>query len=220
MKKVSFDFDFATLAIKGRKAMGNILTRHAVRNITKKGDGVSTLEAREIWFDPTIKRLNVNKRLMGHDLNNHFDDDLIEIRKYQSRDIVTILYREGTTGSYYLKRFQADPSDKKLSFLDEGDSLVLYSMDTFPHLQVNYDESSGKKILVEEINVDEFIAVKGYKAKGKRVTTSEVKEFVWLASDPEPEPDPESDDVVDVDDEINEREAFAEGTQTELFPTD
>ena len=243
MKKVSFDFDFATLAIKGRKAMGNILTRHAVRNITKKGDGVSTLEAREIWFDPTIKRLNVNNagfslgrfsgkdkiftltqsgymRLMGHDLNNHFDDDLIEIRKYQSRDIVTILYREGTTGSYYLKRFQADPSDKKLSFLDEGDSLVLYSMDTFPHLQVNYDESSGKKILVEEINVDEFIAVKGYKAKGKRVTTCEVKEFVWLASDPEPEPDPEPDDVVDVDDEINEREAFAEGTQTELFPTD
>ena len=93
-------------------------------------------------------------------------------------------------------------------------------MDTFPHLQVNYDESSGKKILVEEINVDEFIAVKGYKAKGKRVTTSEVKEFVWLASDPEPEPDQEPDDVVDVDDEINEREAFAEGTQTELFPTD
>ena len=93
-------------------------------------------------------------------------------------------------------------------------------MDTFPHLQVNYDESSGKKILVEEINVDEFIAVKGYKAKGKRVTTSEVKEFVWLASDPEPEPDPEPEAVVDVDDEINEREAFAEGTQTELFPTD
>ena len=242
LKKVSFDFDFAKLAIKGRQAMGNILTRNAVRNITKKGEGVSTLEAREIWFDTTVNRLNVNgagtslgrfkgkdkvfaltrsgaMRLSGHDLGTHFDDDLIEIRKYNPHDIVTAIYRDGESGSFYIKRFQAEKdNDKKLTFLEEGDELLDYTMATFPHLQVNYDESSGKKLLVEEINVDEFIAVKGYKAKGKRITTSPVKEFVWLAPDPEPVyEESDADDTDDIDALPDDREGFAEGIQTEMF---
>jgi topoisomerase-4 subunit A len=241
LKKVSFDFDFAKLAIKGRKAMGNILTRNAVRNITKKGEGVSTLEAREIWFDPTVRRLNVNGagdslgrfsgrdrvftltqsgyvRLSGQDLNTHFDDDMIEIRKYNARTIVTILYQEGETGSYYLKRFQPEDSDKKLPFIDEGDRLVSYSLDTYPNLHVSYDEASGKKILEEDINVDEFIAVKGYKAKGKRVTTSKVKAFTWLEPGAEPEPNPDDETEEDGLNDVDEgREGFAEGTQTSLF---
>ena len=240
LKKVSFDFDFAKLAIKGRQAMGNILTRNAVRNITKKEEGVSTLEAREIWFDQTVKRLNVNSagvslgrfsgkdkiftltqsgymRLTGHDLSTHFDDDLLEIRKYNSHSIVTIIYREGRTGSYYLKRFQAEENDKKLAFLDEGDTLIDYSMDTLPHLKVLYDEHSGKKIIEEEIDVSEFIAVKGYKAKGKRITTNEVKQFLWLEPGPEPEyEDEEEEPIADVE-QTDDREGFAEGTQTELF---
>ena len=241
LKKVSFDFDFAKLAIKGRKAMGNILTRNAVRNITKKGEGVSTLEAREIWFDPTVRRLNVNgagnslgrfsgrdrvftltqsgyMRLTGQDLSTHFDDDMIEIRKFNTRMIVTALYREGETGSYYLKRFQPEDTDKKLPFIDEGDQLVSYSLDTYPNLHVSYDEASGKKILEEDINVDEFIAVKGYKAKGKRVTTSMVKEFKWLEPGAEPEPEPEEEPTAEELNEVEEeREGFAEGTQTSLF---
>ncbi len=241
LKKVSFDFDFAKLAIKGRKAMGNILTRNAVRNITKKGEGVSTLEAREIWFDPTVRRLNVNgagnslgrfsgrdrvftltqsgyMRLTGQDLSTHFDDDMIEICKFNTRMIVTALYREGETGSYYLKRFQPEDSDKKLPFIDEGDQLVSYSLDTYPNLHVSYDEASGKKILEEDINVDEFIAVKGYKAKGKRVTTSMVKEFKWLEPGAEPEPEPEEEPTAEELNEVEEeREGFAEGTQTSLF---
>ena len=240
LKKVSFDFDFAKLAIKGRQAMGNILTRNAVRNITKKEEGVSTLEAREIWFDQTVKRLNVNSagvslgrfsgkdkiftltqsgymRLTGHDLSTHFDDDLLEIRKYNSHSIVTIIYREGRTGSYYLKRFQAEENDKKLAFLDEGDTLIDYSMDTLPHLKVLYDEHSGKKILEEEIDVSEFIAVKGYKAKGKRITTNEVKQFLWLEPGPEPEHEDEEDEPIADVEQTDDREGFAEGTQTELF---
>jgi len=240
LKKVSFDFDFAKLAIKGRQAMGNILTRNAVRNITKKGEGVSTLEAREIWFDRTVKRLNVNgagvslgrfagkdriftltqsgqMRLSGHDLGTHFDDDLLEIRKYNRQGVVTVIYREGETGSYYIKRFQAEDTDKKLAFLDEGDNLIDYTMDTFPHLKVLYDENSGKKILEEEINVADFIAVKGYKAKGKRITTSEVKQFLWLEPDPEPEPQEDPEEEASAEPEADEREGFAEGTQTELF---
>ncbi len=241
LKKVSFDFDFAKLAIKGRQAMGNILTRNAVRNITKKEEGVSTLEAREIWFDQTVQRLNVNNagvslgrfsgkdkiftltqsgymRLTGHDLSTHFDEDLLEIRKYNRHSIVSVIYREGKTGSYYVKRFQAEDNDKKLAFLDEGDTLVDYTMDTFPHLKVLYDENSGKKILEEEIDVSDFIAVKGYKAKGKRITTNEVKQFLWLEPGPEPEYDEEpEEDSAEGQDEVDEREGFAEGTQTELF---
>ena len=227
--------------------MGNILTRNAVRNITKKGEGVSTLEAREIWFDRSVLRLNVNgageslgrfsgtdkiftlyksgsMRLVGHDLGSHFDDDLVEIRKHNPRTIVTVLYRDGQTGSYYLKRFQAEDSDRKLAFVDEGDTMIDYKLDTFPRLKVLYDATSGKKILEEEINVDEFIAVKGYRAKGKRVTTAEVKEFQWLEPAPEPEyeePSPEEEEGPDgfpiEPADPNDREGFAEGTQTELF---
>jgi topoisomerase-4 subunit A len=90
-------------------------------------------------------------------------------------------------------------------------------MDTFPHLKVLYDENSGKKILEEEINVADFIAVKGYKAKGKRITTSEVKQFLWLEPDPEPEPQEDPEEEASAEPEADEREGFAEGTQTELF---
>ena len=96
--------------------------------------------------------------------------------------------------------------------------MVSYSMDTFPILHVSYDEASGKKILEEDIDVEEFIAVKGYKAKGKRVTTSKVKEFRWLEPRPEPEPEPEEEQPeTDLNTVDEEREGFAEGTQTSLF---
>lgn len=246
LKKVSFDFDFAKLAIKGRQAMGNILTRNAVRNITMKGEGVSTLDAREIWYDASVHRLNVggagvslgrfqgsdrilslmqsgSLRLTGFDLTTHFDEDLLEIRKYNPRTVVTILYREAS-GSLYLKRFLPEETDRKQEFIDEGDTFVSYSFDAKPRLRVDYDEASGKKILTEEIAVADFIAVKGYKAKGKRVTTVSTKAITWLQPDPEPE-EPETtnensnenENQPETLNEVNDREGFAEGTQTALF---
>ena len=248
LKKVSFDFDFATLAIKGRQSMGNILTRNAVRNINLKGEGVSTLGARKIWFDESVKRLNVSEagrylgefkgadkiftlmqsgvfRQMSFDLSNHFDDDLLEIRKLVGRQIVTVVYREAEQGSYYIKRFLcSEASDKKVSCLstETGDTLVTYSMDTFPRLEVVYDPASGKKIAQEIIEVTEFIAVKGCKAKGKRITTSEVQEFRWLDPLPEPEPEPDPDEEASADGEVvvtdpDDRMGYAEGTQTSMF---
>lgn len=243
LKKTSFDFDFATLAIKGRQAMGNILTRNAVRNINKVGEGVSTLGARKIWFDESVKRLNVTEagRLLGEfkgadkiftlmqsgsfrntnfDLSNHFEDDLLEIRKYNRHNIVTVIYKEAEGGSYYVKRFSVeDASDKKLSFIEEGsgDEMLTYSMDTYPRLEMVYDEKSGKKVESEIVEVYDFIAVKGYKAKGKRLTTAEVKEFRWL--DPLPEPEYEDEDEADNQptSDDNDRMGYAEGTQSELF---
>jgi len=248
LKKTSFDFNFATLAIKGRASMGNILTRNAVRSINMKGEGVSTLGARKIWFDESVKRLNVNEaglylgefkgkdriltlmasghfRTTNFDLANHYDDDIQLICKHNPKMIVSVVYKAADSGSYYIKRFVIEDFDKKLSFLDEesGDTMVTFSVDTFPRLEVVYDESAKKKVESEIVEVDEFIGVKGYKAKGKRITTSEVKTFRWLEPLPEPE-DAESDDEsensldnTDADTLPDDREGFAEGTQTTLF---
>ncbi|MBR4230071.1 MAG: DNA gyrase/topoisomerase IV subunit A [Bacteroidales bacterium] len=242
LKKVSFDFDFKTLAIKGRDAMGNILTRNAVRSINLKDEGVSTLSARKIWFDESVKRLNVTEagrylgefrgsdkilainqsatyRITTFDLANHYDDDLIELRKFNPQGIVTALYRS-SEGFPYLKRFTPEVSDRKTAFLDDdGSTLINICLDYYPRLEVVYTGDSGKKIQSEIIDVEDFIGVKSYKAKGKRVTTFAVESFNWLTP---VKPDPEFTESQD-DSENNEssepddRMGFAEGTQTELF---
>ncbi len=245
LKKTSFDFDFKTLAIKGRQSMGNILTRNAVRSINLKDEGVSTLSARKIWFDESVKRLNVNEagRFLGEfkgndkilalmqsavyrttnfDLANHYDDDLVDLRKYNPQGILTVLYRSAD-GYPYLKRFTPEPADRKTPFLDDdGSSLLSFSFDYYPRLEVVYNPESGKKIASEIIEVEDFIGVKGIKAKGKRVTTFAVDAFNWLAPlkpDPEPSDDPEDTEQSDDSEpsEINDRMGYAEGTQTQLF---
>ena len=242
LKKVSFDFDFKTLAIKGRQSMGNILTRNAVRSINLKDEGVSTLSARKIWFDESVKRLNVNEagrylgefrgsdkilaimqggayRTTSFDLANHYDDDLLELRKYRPDQIVTALYRSAD-GYPYLKRFVPEVSDRKTPFLDDdGSTLIDLSLDFFPRLEVSYTQDSGKKISSEIIEVEDFIGVKSNKAKGKRITTFAVEKFQWLTplkDDPEPEPDTEPAETEPAA-EPDDRQGFAEGTQTQLF---
>ncbi|MCR5588463.1 MAG: DNA gyrase/topoisomerase IV subunit A [Bacteroidales bacterium] len=245
IKKVSFDFDFKTLAIKGRDAMGNILSRNAVRSINLKDEGVSTLSARKIWFDESVKRLNVSEagrylgefcgadkilavmrsghyRTTGFELGNHYDDDLMELRKFREDQIVTVLYRS-PDGYPYLKRFVPEASDRKMTFLDdEGSELLALCLDFYPRLEVVYAEGSGKKIQSEIIEVEDFIGVKSCKARGKRVTTFAVDKFNWLAplkEDPEvvvntEQPSEASEELATTPDE---RLGFAEGTQTQLF---
>ena len=245
LKKTSFDFDFKTLAIKGRQSMGNILTRNAVRSINLKDEGVSTLSARKIWFDESVKRLNVNEagRFLGEfkgndkilalmqsavyrttnfDLANHYDDDLVELRKFNPQAVISVLYRS-SDGYPYLKRFIPEATDRKTPFLDDdGSQLLSFSFDYYPRLEVIYNPESGKKIASEIIEVEEFIGVKGIKARGKRVTTFAVDQFNWLQP-LKPDPDP-SDDSENPDDsensespEIDDRLGYAEGTQTQLF---
>ena len=241
LKKTSFDFDFKTLAIKGRQSMGNILTRNAVRSINLKDEGVSTLSARKIWFDESVKRLNVNEagRYLGEfkgsdkilavtqsavyrtttfDLANHYDDDLIELRKFNPEGILTALYRSAD-GYPYLKRFVPEASDRKVPFLDEdGSELLSISMNYYPRLEVTYSADSGKKISSEIIDVEEFIGVKGVKAKGKRVTTFAVDRFEWLEPlKADPEPAEAVEETEQPSDLTDERMGFAEGTQTQLF---
>lgn len=241
LKKVSFDFSFATLAIKGRQSIGNILSRNPIRSISQKEEGVSTLSARKLWFDPSVKRLNINEaglflgdfkgsdkiltlmesgyvRLTNFDLSNHFEDDIKEIRKFYHKCIITAIYKESESGNYYLKRFVPDQTDKKQFFIEEGsgDTLVTYAFDTYPRLEVVYDTSvSNKKIESEILEVSDFVGVKGYKAKGKRISTSAIKNFVWLDPLPEPDPEPNPEEIMPSvsDDELGS----VEGIQTELF---
>ncbi len=245
LKKTSFDFDFKTLAIKGRQSMGNILTRNAVRSINLKDEGVSTLSARKIWFDESVKRLNVNEagRFLGEfkgndkilalmqsavyrttnfDLANHYDDDLVELRKFNPQAVISVLYRS-PDGFPYLKRFIPEATDRKTPFLDDdGSQLLSFSFDYYPRLEVIYNPDSGKKIASEIIEVEEFIGVKGIKARGKRVTTFAVDQFNWLQPlKPDPEPSDDSENPDDSENsespEIDDRLGYAEGTQTQLF---
>ncbi len=156
-------------------------------------------------------------RTTNFDLANHYDDDILLISKYNPRTIVSVIYQSAGNSSYYVKRFLIDEFDKKLSFLDEGsgDTMITFSVDTFPRLEMFYDESANKKSESEIIDVYDFIAVKGYKAKGKRLTTAPVKLFRWLDPLPEPE-EPQSQSTLQSP-EISDREGFAEGTQTALW---
>ncbi len=251
LKKVSFDFDFRTLAIKGRQSMGNILTRNPVRSINLKDEGVSTLSARRIWFDESVGRLFADEtaasdtqrtsslrylgefkgsdkilclmqsgtyRTTSFDLANHYDDDLVELRKYRPDQPVTVLYRSAD-GYPYLKRFIPEATDRKSPFLDDdGSTLISLTLHFFPRLEVVYTPDSGKKIQSEIIEVEDFIGVKSHKAKGKRITTFAVESFNWLQPlKDDPEPTPEQTDEQAPSDAVDDRQGFAEGTQTQLF---
>ncbi len=209
LKKLSFDYDFASLAVKGRSARGNLLTKNAIKVIFKHDEGVSTLTARDIWYDDTVRRLNADKRglylgafegddrilqlfsngdfkICGFDLSTHFDDDMVEIRKFDSNEIFSVLYLEGETQKIYLKRFCIDVDTKinqRFSFIGENENATYLerSLDQRPQLLVSYKVSdAGNSFPDDIINVEEFIGIKSYKAKGKRLTTREVDHYEFI----------------------------------------
>jgi len=217
LKKLFFEFDFSTLEIKGRGSIGNILSRHLVRKIEKKEDGVSTLGAREIWFDESIKRLNTEARgkllgnflgddkiitimqsgqykLVNFDLANHFDDDLLIIEKFDPEKVITVVYFSGLKQDYYVKRFLAENNDKKNDFIGENDAsrLIFVSSDFLPRVEIVFDETLMKKPHPNEIlPLADFIDAKGYKAIGKKLSAFPVKEVMPL------EPLPYEEEVED-----------------------
>ena len=230
LKKLSFEFDFSELAIKGKGSQGNILTKHSVRNIVKREEGVSTLAARKIWYDDTVKRLNIDERgvylgefkgddriltiqksgnykIMTYDLSNHFEEDMIIIEKLDTRKVISAVYYDSASEKFYLKRFQIDSSNnvnKKIDFIGDepGNYLVNVSLDYLPQLKLVFDtKANGREIADDIVNVAEFIGVKSYKAKGKRLTTYSVKKFEFIEPIPYEEPvDKESDGAEEEED--------------------
>jgi topoisomerase-4 subunit A len=214
IKKLAFQFDFSTLAIKGRSALGNILTRYAVKKIEQKEAGTSTLSARQIWFDDTVWRLNADGRgrLLGSfaaddkifivnkdgeyyftnfDLTNHYDDDLLVIEKFNPKRVISAVYYDAEDGFTYVKRFLPEPTEKRMLFISEADGsqLILLQTATYPRLELKFAKDKGKERENEEVDVNEFIAVKGFKAKGKRLSQYKISKVIELEPLPEPEPE-------------------------------
>jgi len=231
LKKTYFDFDFASLAIKGRNSIGNTLTKFAVRKIEIRQEGVSTLGSLNIWYDDTVQRLNTEGRgkllgafagadriltmmqsgtyrLTSFDLSTHFDEDMFLIEKFDPGRVFTAIYQEAGTKQYYIKRFSAEPTEKKVEFIEQDDKLVLFTMDNYPQLEMLFDMKLKTKGAESEIiSVHEFIGVKGVKARGKKLTLYPVKKLDWLEplqiAEPEASPMPDApDDDVAVEPEL------------------
>jgi topoisomerase-4 subunit A len=195
LKKLIFEFDFGQLAIKGKSSMGNILTKNAVHKIALKEKGLSTLGGRKIWFDDAVFRLNVDGRglflgefsaddkilvitkngyfrVTGFDLSNHFEDNILIIEKYRSGKVYSVIYWDAEQKFYYVKRFTIEESEKPLCFINEDPESKLISITEveYPRFEIQFG-GKNKDRQNEIIEVAEFINVKSYKAKGKRLTS-------------------------------------------------
>ena len=222
------DLDFSTLAIKGRASQGNIFSRNPIHKILLKAKGASTLAGQQIWYDEDVKRLNDsghgkllgefagNDKIIvftakdqyyttGYDVGHHFPEDTVRVEKYDSSKVYSVAYWDDNVQFYYLKRFMAEDTDKMLSFVDEenvNSKSVGISDEAQPALEVIYGGAHATKP-ADIIDVAEFIGVKGYKAKGKRVTTYIVEKLRFIPQHFAPAPEPEELESVDGDEVEN-----------------
>lgn len=223
LKKLNFDFDFSELAIKGRNSRGNIISKHAIKNIVQREEGVSTLGALNIWYDDTVRRLNTEERgefigafkgdekilsimssgeykLTSYDLSTHFEDDMIKVVKFDPEKTLSAIYFDGDQKLYYAKRFQIPentPLNKIVNFIGEekGSKLIVWSLDYLPRVQFEIKKKGSTETEVEVILLADFIGVKSYKAKGKRLSNFELRRIKML--EPLPYTPEESDQSYD-----------------------
>jgi topoisomerase-4 subunit A len=220
IRKLQFDFDFGSLAIKGRNSQGNTLTNYGIKKVLLKEKGLSTLGARSIWFDDTIQRLNTDGRgvllgdfsaddkilcitqsghyrLINFDLSNHFDEDMILIEKFNPDKPVAAVYFDGEKKEYYVKRFLIEVTDKKTLFISEveGSRLELATTCKTPIIELKHQKKKNNEIPDQQVDLNEFIGIKGLKAKGNRLTTNPIKEINNI-SPPDPE-EPKAEVIAD-----------------------
>lgn len=205
LKKLIFEFDFANLAIKGRGSMGNILSKNPIHKIQLKSKGVSQFGGQSIWFDLDINRLNTDSRgkFLGEfmsddhilvicrngeyyttnfDLSNRYQGDILSVEKLDYHKVYTAVYYDGEQSSFYLKRFCFEPNDNTVQlFISDspGSYLVQISEDKFPRIEVSFTGKHSKRT-PEQIDAEEFIGCKSFRAKGKRITTFEVGSIKFI----------------------------------------
>ena len=232
IKKLKWDLDFADLQIKGRASRGNTVTKYPVRKVELKEKGVSTLKPRKIWFDDTIRRLNLEERgtLLGPfkgedklliaskkgtlkavapELSLHFDENVIHLEKWIPEKPITAVYFDTEKDRYFIKRFLIETVGKEDSFIKEDVTLLYIGFDWLPILKVNFEKPRGKEqpeSLV--INADEFISVKGYKALGNQITDKKIKTVELKEA--LPYNIPEDEDIHDIEVDLEEDEAISE----------
>ncbi len=213
--------DFSEILIKGRASKGNLLTKKPINRIGLKSHGHSTLGGRKVWWDPDVNRLNYDEHgtMLGEfydgdqilvvlnngdyyatnfDVNNHYEPNIIKIEKYDANKVwCAVLFDADNSGYPYLKRFVFEAKKNKQNFIGDNPAskLILLTDTTFPRIQVNYGGADAVRPS-DEIDAEEFITVKGFKAKGKRITTFHIESIVELEPTRFPEkPEEETEDT-------------------------
>jgi len=237
IKKLKWDIDFSDLAIKGRSSKGNLVSKFNIKKIELKSEGVSTLKPRKIWFDETVQRLNVDDRgeLLGEfkgedrlliitqkgiiktikpELTTHFESDMIVLEKWDPSKPISAIHYDGEKERYYIKRFMIEHPNKEEVFITDHpkSQLEIVSTDYRPMVEVVFSKRSLDNI---EVNLEEFIAVKGIKALGNQLTGDKIKTVNLLESLPyEP---PVIEEVEVNDEEVVDNSSDAENGQPTLF---
>jgi topoisomerase-4 subunit A len=209
IKKLKWDLDFAEMAIKGRASKGNLVTKYPIKKIEIKEKGISTLKPRKIWFDDTVQRLNVDARgeLLGEfrpndkilvisqtgklkviipDLSTHFDEDMVVLEKWHPKKPVSAIYYDGEKERYYVKRFLVETEGKEEIFITEHpkSQLEIVSTDYRPMAELVFTKVKGIQKENQMVDIENFIAVKGFKALGNQLTTDKLKQVNLLESLP------------------------------------
>ena len=227
IKKLKWDIDFSDILIKARTSKGNLVTKYSVKRIELKEKGVSTLKPRKIWFDDTVQRLNVDGRgeLVGEfrgedriliitqsgtvktiipEITAHFDDDMIVLEKWIPKKPISAIYFDGEKERYFVKRFLIENENKEEVFITEHEKsqLEIVSTDWRPMVEVVYAKQRGKDAKdSQEVNLEDFIAIKGIKALGNQLTADKIKQINILDPLPYEAPEEVYADEIDVVDE-------------------
>jgi topoisomerase-4 subunit A len=214
IKKLKFDIDFASLAIKGRASKGNLASKYPIKKIEIKEKGISTLLPRKVWYDDTVQRLNVDERgeLLGEfrpndkiliiqqsgklkvitpELSTHFDSDMVVLEKWVPKKPISAIYYDGDKERYYVKRFLVETENKEELFITEhpNSQLEIVSTDYRPLVELVFPKVKGVQKEAITVDIEDFIAVKGLKALGNQLTTDKIKQVNML--DPLPYEVPE-----------------------------
>ncbi len=218
LKKTSFEYDFSRLDIKGRGARGNLISKKTIRYISVKSQGGSTLGGRNVWYDADVNRINYdgNGILLGEfsdtdnilviltngdfyftniDLNNHYDDNILRIEKFDAEKVWTLVYTDhDNEGWPYMKRFSLEYSKKPQSLLAENaeNVLLLLSGNASPRIQVTFAGENAPEPLV--IEAEKFTPKRGFKGHGKRITKKEIEKVEELESIVEEEAPPQMEE--------------------------
>ncbi len=196
LKKLNLELDFSQLAIKGRNSIGNILSKTEIHKISLKTKGISTLGGRNIWFDEATLRLNTDEhgtylgeflgddkiiiitkdgkfRFINFDLSNHLEDNILYIEKYDNNKKFSIAHFDGEQQEYYIKRFHLIPEDKSGILITENQKskLIILSSENFPAFQIQFKDKNTEP---EIIDVEQFISIKSYKARGNKASSKQI----------------------------------------------
>lgn len=244
LKKTQFEYDFSTLAIKGKASRGNLVSKNPIARIQLKSKGVSTIGGKDIWYDADIQKLNDEQRgqylgefgpedkvlaifkdgtfyTTSFDVSNRYQGEVIKVEKFDPNKTYTALYYDAAAKAFYVKRFSFVLSDNTpLSFIAPGTKsyLVALSEDKHPQLQVIFGGKYEHRD-PENVDAEEYIAKKGYSAKGKKCHQYDLKEVKFIEPLHKPEDDIE-DEPLDIIDDVESDEPQGDSNEVSGATTD